>query len=171
VMDLQRMLRENPGTVTQFLESLTGDALSAEVITQGPAGAEADLSFERALDAGPGQSVTCRTALLRGSPSGLAYLYAESAFVPERLPDAVRRQLEGTSEPIGRVLIAHALPLARDALAPPESTSPTGLPTAGPPEVVWARAYRLLIAGAPVFAIREWFFRTVLDALARSAAT
>jgi chorismate-pyruvate lyase len=60
--------------------------------------------------------------------------------------------------------------LAREALPPPEAPPEAGLATAGPAEVVWARSYRLLIDGAPVFAIREWFFRTVLDALARSAA-
>jgi chorismate-pyruvate lyase len=183
VMDLQRMLGAHPGTVTQFLESLTGDSLSAEVISQGPdnagvgteagTGAEArvDLADNRALGPRTGQSLTRRIAVLRGYPSGLPYLYAESAFVPERLPDAVRQQLERTSDPIGRVLVAHALPVAREALPPPGAPPAAGLVTAGPTEVVWARAYRLLIGGAPVFAIREWFFRTVLDALARSAAT
>jgi len=34
--------------------------------------------------------------------------------------------------------------------------------------VVWRRAYRLAIGGRPVFAIREWFLRPVLDALADS---
>lgn len=34
--------------------------------------------------------------------------------------------------------------------------------------VVWRRAYRLALGGRPVFAIREWFLRAVLDALADS---
>jgi chorismate-pyruvate lyase len=166
------MLRDTPSTVTHLLETLTGDSLSAEVISQCPAEAGRDGAVDRALGPGTGQSLTRRIALLRGAPSGLPYLYAESAFVPERLPDAVRRQLEGTSDPIGRVLLAHALPLAREALPPPGALSlAAALVTAGQAEVVWARAYRLLIDGAPVFAIGEWFFRTVLDALDRSAAT
>ncbi len=32
--------------------------------------------------------------------------------------------------------------------------------------MVWRRAYRLALGGRPVFAIREWFLRPVLDALA-----
>jgi chorismate-pyruvate lyase len=170
-MDLQRMLHDNPDTVTHFLEILTGDALSAEVISQYPADAGVDVAVDRALGPRTGQSLTRRIALLRGYPSGLPYLYAESAFVPERLPDAVRRQLEQTSDPIGRVLVAHALPLAREALPPPEPPPAAAVAPAGQAEIVWARAYRLLIDGAPVFAIREWFFRTVLDALDRSTAT
>jgi chorismate-pyruvate lyase len=170
--DLQRLLRDSPGGVTHLLETLTGDSLSAEVLNQYPVEAGGDSADDRALGPPAGQSLTRRFALLRGSPSGLPYLYAESAFVPERLPAAVRQQLEGTSDPIGRVLVAHALPLATEALPPPEPLPPAAaLATAGPAEIVWARAYRLLIAGAPVFAIREWFFRTVLDALDRSASS
>jgi chorismate-pyruvate lyase len=36
-------------------------------------------------------------------------------------------------------------------------------------EVVWSRAYRLVIDELPVFAIREWFLRSVLEALDREA--
>jgi chorismate-pyruvate lyase len=157
--------------VTHLLETLTGESLSTEVISQSPTAAGVDFAVDRALGPGTGQFLTRRIALLRGSPSGLPYLYAESAFVPERLPGAVRRQLECTSDPIGRILVAHALPWAREALPPPEPPPPAAVASAGQTEIVWARAYRLLIDGAPVFAIREWFFPTVLDAMDRSAAT
>jgi chorismate-pyruvate lyase len=36
-------------------------------------------------------------------------------------------------------------------------------------EVVWSRAYRLSIDGLPIFAIREWFLSSVLQALDRQA--
>jgi chorismate-pyruvate lyase len=170
-VDLQRWLRDSPGTVTQLLEALTGDALSAEVIAQGPAQRGADVVVDGALTPSIGQQLTRRVALLRGSPSGLPYVYAESAFVPDRLPGPVRRRLADTSDPIGRILVAHALPMAREELPPPDPPPADAVVTAGAAEIVWARAYRLLVDGAPVFAIREWFLGTVLDALDRSRAT
>ena len=36
-------------------------------------------------------------------------------------------------------------------------------------DVVWSRAYQLIIDERPVFAIREWFFRSVLEAMDREA--
>jgi chorismate-pyruvate lyase len=173
-VDLQRWLRDSSGTVTQLLEHLTGDVLSAEVIAQSPTQSGADAVVDGALTPATGQQLTRRVALLRGSPSGLPYVYAESAFVPDRLPEPVRRRLADTRDPIGRVLVAHALPMAREALPSPEPPPPTdavAVATAGTSEIVWARAYRLLVDGAPVFAIREWFLGTVLDALDRSRAT
>jgi chorismate-pyruvate lyase len=167
-VDLEETLLGRPDTVTHILETLTAETLSAEVIRQGTAAAGAD----DALVVAAGESLTHRTAVLRGWPSGLPYLYAESAFVPERLPDGARRQLERSREPIGRVLVAHGLHLAREALPRPEPPYPASAVTAGGRlGIVWARAYRLMVDGAPVFAIKEWFFRSVQDALDRSAAS
>ena len=166
-VDLEKILLGGPDTVTHALETLTGESLSAEVICQYPAPAVGNT-----LAVTMGQSLTRRTAVLRGRPSGVPYLYAESAFVPERLPDGARHQLEHTGAPIGRVLVAHGLHLTRDPLAPPDEPHPTAAVTAsGQWGIVWARAYRLRVDGAPVFAIREWFFGSVLDALDRSGAT
>jgi hypothetical protein len=66
--------------------------------------------------------------------------------------------------------------LAREPLARPEEAgAPTWAQTqtqaqaeAEPAEIVWCRAYRLTVGGAPVFAITEWFCRSVLTALQRS---
>jgi chorismate--pyruvate lyase len=167
-VDLERILLGGPDTVTHILETLTGESLSAEVICQDLAPADPG----NALAVTVGRSLTRRTAVLRGRPSGVPYLYAESAFVSERLPDGARHQLEQTSDPIGRVLVAHGLPLTRDPLVRPDQPYPAAAVTAGGQMgIVWARAYRLKVDGAPVFAIREWFFRSVLDALDRAAAT
>jgi chorismate-pyruvate lyase len=167
-VDLEETLLGRPHTVTHILETLTAETLSAEVIRQGPVAAGVD----DALAVSTRETLTHRTAVLRGWPSGLPYLYAESAFVPERLPDGARHQLERSCEPIGRVLVAHGLNLARETLPRPERPYPASAVTAGGQlGIVWARAYRLMVDGAPVFAIKEWFFRSVLDALDRSAAT
>jgi hypothetical protein len=39
---------------------------------------------------------------------------------------------------------------------------------AGASPIVWSRAYRLTIDELPVFAICEWFFRSVQDAAERT---
>ncbi len=161
---LARALGEWP-TVTGFLEALTGEPLLAEVTSQHCV----------APDPGDGlaltgeRSVIRRTAWLRGR-GGIPYLWAETAFVPARLPASAWRRLEQGSEPIGRVLADEGLdPVHLPALGatPPRLSEPVA------PElveaVVWRRAYRLGLGGRPVFAIREWFLQSVLDALAVSA--
>jgi chorismate-pyruvate lyase len=163
---LPRRLRANPDTVTHLLEELTGEPLVADVVRQFSRPAEAG----NTLGVGAGQIVTHRIAVLKGGVTSVPYVYAESAFVPARLPDVARLQLEETSDPIGRILAAHGLAYVRE-----ESTaSGPGTPRAldrvdgGAAAIVWSRAYTLTIDGVPVFAISEWFFRSVAHALERS---
>jgi chorismate-pyruvate lyase len=107
--------------------------------------------------------------VLKGSTTNLAYLYAESVFMAERLPDAVCSQLEGTREPIGRILADHGLHPVRASLAHGEDVgagSPDPTTFLGS-DVVWSRGYRLMIDGLPVFVIHEWFLHPVLEALGR----
>jgi chorismate-pyruvate lyase len=114
-----------------------------------------------------GQVLTQRDAVLKGRTTNASYLYAESLFAPERLPERARVQLAETDDPIGRVLAQHAAKLAREALPRPQRAGPPdGISiAASAADVVWARAYRLMIDGLPVFAISEWFFASVVEAL------
>ena len=81
--ELQRKLLDGPGTVTHFLETLTGERVIADVVRQYPvtAGANNDLEVPT------GQAMTHRIAVLRGLITDRPYLYAESTFVQERLPE------------------------------------------------------------------------------------
>ena len=81
--DLERTLLNSPGTVTQFLETLTGDLLIADVVRQYSvtAGTENDLGVAA------GHALTHRITVLKGRTTSRPYLYAESMFVPERLPE------------------------------------------------------------------------------------
>jgi chorismate-pyruvate lyase len=163
---LPRLLRDNPDTVTHLLEALTGEPLVADVVRQHSMAAEVGSP----LGLGGGQPVTHRIAVLKGAVTKVAYVYAESAFVPARLPEAARLALAHTSDPIGRVLAACGMALVREDLP----TSGSGAPqmqdaaASGVATVVWFRAYRLTLGAHPVFAIREWFFRSVQDALERA---
>jgi chorismate-pyruvate lyase len=175
---LPRLLRDNPRTVTHLLEELTGEPLVADVVRQYSLPAEAG----NTLGVGAGQTVTHRIAVLKGRVTSVPYVYAESAFVPARLPELARLQLEQTSDPIGRILAAHGLAYAREGSPASGPGTPGALDrveggaagasgasgASGVADVVWSRAYVLTIDGLPVFAISEWFFRSVEDALERS---
>jgi len=169
---LPRLLRDNPETVTHLLEELTGEPLVADVVRQYSLPAEA----RNALRVRAGQSVTHRIAVLKGGVTMVPYVYAESAFVPARLPEAARLQLEQTSDPIGRVLAAHRLTHVREDTPASGPGTPRELDdteagaagAAGASPIVWSRAYTLSIDDLPVFAICEWFFRSVQHAVERS---
>lgn len=163
--DLRRMLIDNPGTVTHLLETLTGEVIFADVVRQYSTRASSD----DGLGVSVGHPMTQRMAVLRGRTSDLPYLYAESRFLPERLPEPAQIQLDRSTDPIGRVLVAQGLKTERQVLPQPGPAGSDALSVmAGfSSEVVWSRAYRLIIDELPVFAIREWFFRSVLEALDR----
>jgi chorismate-pyruvate lyase len=163
---LRRALLESGNTVTQVLETLTGEQIVADVVRHDPIEAETDNLF----GVPTGHPLVDRIAVLKGGTSARPYVYAESMFVPDRLPEKARQELAGTHEPIGRILMGHGFDLTRqvlpesDVLAHPTSASAvaTGDRT---DEVIWARGYLLLLDAVPVFAIREWFYATVLDPL------
>ncbi len=158
---LRRALAARP-TVTQFLEELTGEPLVADVMSQRPVVPDpAD-----GLGVAGEQGMIRRIARLR-SRGGTPYLYADTSFVPARLPPSARRRLAVGCEPIGRVLVDEGLaPVQLPALGTILARCPGPPAPEGAEEVVWRRAYRLALGGRPVFAIREWFLRSVLDALA-----
>jgi chorismate-pyruvate lyase len=160
--ELQSAVLDSPGTVTDFLEMLTGELLVADVVRQYPVllGPDNDLAVTA------GQAATHRIAVLRGGTTDQPYVYAETIFVRERLPEPARTQLEATRDPIGRVLAAHGLHPEREVLVQSNGAGarvPSVAEELGS-EIVWSRAYRLTIGGRPVFAIHEWFLRSVLDA-------
>ncbi len=165
--ELRKALIDGSFTVTHLLETLTGEPLVAEVVRQNQVRASSDND----LGVNAGHAVTRRSAVLRGCVTDLPYLYAESMFVAERLPVQVRAQLERTNDPIGRVLVAHGLQLDRQPLPQPDplgASAPSSV--AGfASEVALSRAYRLMSDGVPIFTIREWFLRWVVDALDRQA--
>jgi chorismate-pyruvate lyase len=165
--ELQHLLLDNPGTVTHFLEKLTGELIFADVVEQFSIRA----TIGNGLGVTVGHPMTHRMAVLKGRTTDLPYLYAESTFLPERLPERARAQLDRSNEPIGRVLGACGLRPGREVLPQPDParTDALGSIDGFSSEIVWSRAYRLSIDGLPIFAIREWFFRSVLQALDRQA--
>jgi chorismate-pyruvate lyase len=152
-------------TVTDILETVTEEPLVADVISliRTPAGAA------NVLDVEVGQELVLRIAVLRGERTHRRYLHAETLYVPDRLPLDALTRLERTTDPIGRVLADFGAPWSREPISP-AGRIVEAYPSHGPDssEVVWERAYRLLVDGTPTFAIHEWFLQPVLDAVERS---
>jgi chorismate lyase len=163
--DLKRLMLTGPDTVTQFLETLTGEVIHADVVRQH----SMEAVVHNDLDVIAGHALTYRMTILKGRTTGVPYLCAESTYVSERLSVSEQNRLLRTSDPIGRVLAPWGMKMGREPLRESEHDREHALDpdVRGNSEVVWSRAYRLTIDGIAVFAIREWFLRSVLDALDR----
>jgi len=94
---LERALSHTGGTVTALLETMTGEVIEAEVIEQ----AALLATIPNRLDVGAGHPLVRRQAILRGRTSRRGYLYAETVFVPDRLPEGVAQVLETTTARLG----------------------------------------------------------------------
>lgn len=153
---LFRALLVIDGTVTKFLEAFAGEPVSIVRLAQaaGPAGAAAPW-----LDVDPAAEVLHRTVMLVGGRSDRLFGWAESAIVPARLPERLRRALDETGGGIGQILVAGALETRREGLWYGLGT-PAVLPatvagrTAGP---FVTRSYRVLHGGRALMFITERF--------------
>jgi chorismate-pyruvate lyase len=164
---LQQALARSDGTVTAFLEWVTGESVDADVIAQtlvvatarGPLGVE------------PGQSIIRRQAIIRGRTSRQDYLYAETVLVPDRLPAGVPELLATTNDPIGRVLAARGFGMTRAELGSPRRTPSVARlgSTNSVAAAIFARRYRVDGADAAIMLIHEWFLPDLGTVLIGSA--
>jgi chorismate-pyruvate lyase len=110
----------------------------------------------------------CRTVLLRGRNTGCAFVYAETSIAPARIPPPVRRALERSRDPIGRILSEHALVGERELLpgraSADHADATIAVHLAAAP---LSRRYRILLGSGPAFAVDEWFLQPAADALSR----
>ena len=161
--DLTAALEASGGTVTQFLEELAGEAVDADVLTQEtePAGTDNGLGLE------PGAELLRREVLLTGRATGRRFVYAESAIAAERLPGSLRKRLEQSREPIGRVLSDHGIGIRRTALAGSVvARRVDGRVEALIREAALSRRYLISSGGDPVIVVNEWFLPVVAETLA-----
>lgn len=163
VADLAATLRCDRGTVTEFLEHLAGEPIDADIVSQltgpgdhpGPIGLPSHRELVR------------RAVLLTGRVTGRRFVYAESAIAADRLPPPVRRRLEVTTDPIGRVLRDHHLRMRREDLADPVVPPDVGADILALLRAsALSRRYQLVIGNSPVMVVSEWFLQTVTGALA-----
>lgn len=161
--EVRAALSRSRGTVTEFLETLAGERIDADVVSQRaePAGDNNPLGLR------PDAQLLRRAVLLIGRTSGRAFVYAESAIALGRLPDGVRHRLEQSRDPIGRVLLDHHLRIRREPLAGPFVAAPIGGEIATLLRgASLSRRYRIRIAGEAAIVVSEWFLGAVTEALA-----
>jgi chorismate-pyruvate lyase len=162
-VELEVALQRTTGTVTELLEDLAGEPIDADILAQDTVSAGDDNPLGLVSDA----QMIRRAVLLTGRTSGRTFVYAESAIARERLPDPVRRRLESSREPIGRVFADHRLTVQRVPVAGPVvAVGNAARPTDLPDRSVLSRRYRITFAGEPAIVVSEWFLETVLEALA-----
>jgi len=161
--DLSAALEASGGTVTRFLEELAGEAVDADILAQEtePAGPDNGLGLH------PGAELLRREVLLTGRATGRRFVYAESAIAAERLPGSLRRRLEQSREPIGRVLTDQAIGIRRTALdGSVVARSTDRRVEALIRDAPLSRRYLIVSGGDPVIVVKEWFLPVVAEALA-----
>lgn len=152
------------GSVTELLQQLAGEPVDADVRAQWSAPAARDNPL--GLDAGA--DMVRRTVVLRGRNTGRAFVYAESAIAPARIPPPVRRRLEQSRDPIGRILTEHLLTGQRELLPDPASADYADATIARQLAAApLSRRYRIVLGTGPAFAVDEWFLPAAAVALAR----
>ncbi|MDB5066822.1 MAG: hypothetical protein JWM18_3256 [Chloroflexi bacterium] len=144
------------GTITPILEACTGEPMRAVRLSQtvGPCGRS-----DPQLELGRRQPVLRRTVLVRGSRSGIDYVYAESVIAVERIGARLRDELLLTDRPIGTVLRDHRVETFKEILVSahePAGPSATHFAVA-PMQPVPSRTFRLLCTNDPIMLITEWF--------------
>lgn len=99
---LQRLLLTADGTLTDLLEALYQEKLRVVILKQdiAPVGKRQEFS---PLYLSSAESVLTRTALIQGTFTRKAYVYAESCIVLNRLDVRVRRGLLETDTGLGRL--------------------------------------------------------------------
>ena len=161
--ELATALQCNRGTVTEFLEHLAGEPIDADIVSQqsGPDGDHDPFGLA------PNGEVLRRAVLLTGRTTMRRFVYAESAIAAERLPGSVRRRLELSRDPIGRVLLDHHLRVRREPLAGPVIAEGIGGDIATLLHgSALSRRYRIFVGNTPAMVVSEWFLQSVPDALA-----
>jgi chorismate--pyruvate lyase len=152
-----------PGTVTELLERLAGEAVDAEVLSQRRTPAPVDNGFGLVA----GAELVSRSVLLTGRGSGRAFVYACSTIAADRLPAAALRRLEETREPLGRVLTDLGVEARREPVPGPPTPPPDGvrlLSELG--GAAMARRYRIASGGTVAVDVSEWFLPVTCEVLA-----
>ena len=157
-LHLESALSESGTTVTAFLEQLVGERVDAHDrrhLTI-PAGTPNLLGVEK------GHPLLQRSTVLRGRVSEQPYVRAESLLVPSRLPAGFCRQLETSSDPIGRILAREGIGFTRSQLPGPDrpmTCARDELPESE--DYLLVRRYRVEINEVVVMVISEWFLHTL----------
>lgn len=153
-LHLEHALRHTTSTtVTGFLELLAGEPI--EAFDRQHLTIEARVPNPLGVD--QGHPLLARSTVLKGTTSGQSYLHARSLLVPSRLPIGFCRQLEATSDPIGRILVRQRVEFDRSPLPGLEPDLLAMFTDSVPDGYLLSRTYRVAVNGEQAILIGEWF--------------
>ena len=162
-----RMLLTTDGTVTTMLEACAGEPIVTKTTRlSGPATLDQLVVATGRwwhpnaglLRLAPTERLVARRVTLRGARSDVAYVFAESLVVSDRLPGVIAEGLRHAGASIGRLLAADQLESRRDIVeitAVRAGAIGDHLAVA-PSAPVFRRCYTILIGARPVAAVSEW---------------
>lgn len=107
----QRILLTNNGTITDLIETYTGETIKVKKLSENITELDDELS---PMLLNPGAPVIDRKILLQGGISGRNYVYAESTIALERLDDPIREELLTTKKPIGKVWLENKVEIFKE---------------------------------------------------------
>ena len=153
---MHRALLTTDGMVTKFLDAYTNERI--EVINLGRH--ERTLPAEHEwLQAPAGTTVRMRQVILRGKHSAKVYAYAVSSLILERLPEAMRRELDIPGRGLGRIMRELRLETYREIMWVGRDSLdelPDDFRALSAHGFV-SRTYRIFTQGAPLMLIHEKF--------------
>ncbi len=148
-----RALMSIDGTVTKFIEAFRMEPVRVSVMSQEY---RALAESHEWLDAPAGTPVIAREVVLRGALTNRFYAFAPSLLVVNRLPAAIRDQLDDHPQGIGRIIAEANLETRRDILwYGREQLSPP--PPGTNHDMYLSRTYRIIADGEPLMLINEKF--------------
>jgi chorismate-pyruvate lyase len=153
---VQRMLMVTGGTVTEVLETYSGEPIRATKLLEETISPEQAVA---ALEVSAGEPVLSRKTLLQGAKTHVNLLYAEVTVALDRIGDSFRRKLLETGTPIGQIMKEQRLEVYRELLD--SGKRPAGqlaehFGIDGEAEMIF-RTYRMFNQGRPIMIVMETF--------------
>jgi beta-ribofuranosylaminobenzene 5'-phosphate synthase len=155
---VQKILLGTDGSVTQLLESITGNPVTVKTLVQEIKPADAETAGR--VDVCVGAPVNHRVVELRDTVTGEVLIYAISETPVERLSPSFKKDLMMADIPIGKIIKHHQIEARREILnvrvaaASPETGRIFSL---CPKEPVLSRQYQIIHQEKPLIFIEEQF--------------
>ncbi len=155
---VQKILLGTDGSVTQLLESITGNPVTVKTLVQEIVPADAETAGR--VDVNIGDPVNHRVVELRDTVTNDVLIYAISETPVDRLSPSFKKDLMMADIPIGKIISRHHIEARREILSArvTAATIETGrIFSLCPKEPVLSRQYQIIHQEKPLIFIEEQF--------------
>jgi chorismate-pyruvate lyase len=150
---MQRVMLLSNGTLTDILQAFTLEEMGVQKLSEEQRiGNRSDF-----LELVPPEEVLERSVILYGKKTSRAYVYAESLIALGRLPRALARELQTSSEPLGRLQLKHRLETFKELLDVRLGESERASTFLRHHSRFLIRSYRVFVNARPCMIIHEYF--------------